>query len=187
MDAGDWITLAAVVISVGAAGISVHQAKTAKDSAAYAREQAAAAKEANQLTRQQMAREDIHEQQAAAEEGAAALREAEKVALGFHGNGAAPITQVELLEVRADQDGPWVSWSVNRNIGGSLAQTKRSVLGRREVMEMATWLLDDGGPQIRELPQRCEALVRFRDQGGQWWQVTADDDRPPARIAPPAD
>ncbi|WP_330234555.1 hypothetical protein [Streptomyces sp. NBC_00566] len=149
MDAGDWIALAAVVISVGAAGISVHQAKTAKDSAAYAREQAAAAKEANQLTRQQMAHEDIREQQAAAEAGAAALREAEKVALGFHGNGgsvmvsitnngAAPITEVELLEVRADQDGPWASWSVNRNIGGPLAQTKRSVLGQREVMEVAT-------------------------------------------------
>jgi hypothetical protein len=191
MDAGDWIALAAVAISVGAAGVSTHQARTAKT-------QADAAKEANQLTRQQMARQEERDRAEAAEADAAALREAEKVELGFSGsgggvvvsitnNGLYPITEVELLEVRAAQDGPWVSWQVNPNIPrGPLIQVKKTVLAHREDMSVATWLLDGSGEQVRELPRRCEALVRFRDHGGQWWHVTAGE-QPPTRVDPPSD
>ncbi|MET9116633.1 hypothetical protein ABZX38_20900 [Streptomyces longwoodensis] len=191
MEAGDWIALVAVVISVGAAIISVHQAKTAKD-------QAVEAREANRLTREQIAREAAREQQAAIDAEAAALREAEKVELSFYGNGgsvvvtitnngSAPVTDVELLEVGAGEDGPWVSWSVNRNIPrGPLVRTKRSILGRGESMEVATWLLDAGGQHVRELPQSVQALVRFRDQSGQWWQTTAGDEAP-TRVSAPTD
>ncbi|WP_331739833.1 hypothetical protein OG613_44625 (plasmid) [Streptomyces sp. NBC_00015] len=196
MDAGDWIALAAVALSAGAAGVSIHQAKSATASAAHARVQAEAAREANELARQQMAREEQLEQRAAAEADAAAFREAEKVELEFSGNGGGvvvsitnnglyPITEVELLDVRADQDGPWVSWKVNPNIArGQLIRVKQSVLDPRRDMAVATWLLDDAGEQVRQMPQRCEALVRFRDHGGQWWHVTAGE-HPPARVDPP--
>ena len=196
MDAGDWIALAAVGLSVGAAGVSIHQAKSAKDSAEHARTQAEAAQQANELTRQQMAREDAREQREAEESEATALREAEKVELGFRenggsvevsitNNGLAPITEVELLDVRAKQDGPWASWKVNPNItGGPRTQVKQSILGHLKVMVVATWLVDASGEHVREMPESCEALVRFRDHGGQWWHVTARE-TPPQRVDPP--
>lgn len=196
MDAGDWIALAAVTLSAGAAGISIHQARSAKGSAAHAKEQAVAAQEANQLTRQQMTREEQRQRAAAAEADAAALREAEKVEISFGGNGGsvmveitnnglADLTEVELLNVWADQEGPWVSWRVNRNIRrGPRSHVKRTVLHPREAMTVATWLLDAEGQHVRDLPRRCDALVRFRDHGGQWWHITAEG-YPPTRVDPP--
>ncbi|MEU5242662.1 hypothetical protein AB0G81_00790 [Streptomyces asoensis] len=144
-----------------------------------------------------MAREDERERQAAAEAEAAALREAEKVQLRFQGNGGSvvvyitnngysPITEVELLEVRAAQDGPWVSWRVNPNIhGGSLVHVHKSILGPAEKMRVVTWLLDAAGQRVHEMPRSCEALVRFRDHGGQWWHITARE-QPPQRVDPPS-
>lgn len=203
MDEGDWIALVAVVVSVAAAGISVWQARiarasaeAAKEQARYAREQAEAATQANELTRQQMDREEVRIQQAVAEAESAALREAEKVHLAFDGsggsvvvsitnNGMVSITEVELLRVWALQEGPWAAWSVNRNMsGGPLTQTRRSILRPHEKMEVATWLLDGDGQHVRQLPKTVDALIRFRDQDGQWWEVTAGDE-PPARASPP--
>ncbi|GGU10882.1 hypothetical protein [Streptomyces lateritius] len=203
MDEGDWIALVAVVVSVTAASISIWQAwiarrsaDAAKEQARYAREQAEAATQANELTRQQMDREEVRIQQAAAEAESAALREAEKVKLEFAGsggsvvvsitnNGMVSITEVELLRVWALQEGPWAAWSVNRNMpGGPLTQTRRSILHPYEEMKVATWLLDRDGQHVGQLPEAVEALVRFRDQDGQWWEVTAGDE-PPARVSPP--
>ncbi len=203
MDEGDWIALVAVVVSVTAAGISIWQAwiartsaEAAKEQARYARAQAQAATQANELTRQQMDREEVRIQQTAAEAESAALREAEKVHLAFAGNGGSvvvsitnngksSITEVELLRVWALQEGPWAAWSVNRNMsGGPLTQARRSILRPHEEMKVATWLLDRDGQHVRQLPEGVEALVRFRDQEGQWWEVTAGDE-PPARASPP--
>lgn len=201
MDTGDVIALCAVVVSVGAAGVSIHQAKTAKDSAKHAREQAEAAKEANALTRLQLEREEAREQRIVAQADAASLREAEKVELGFRGgggsvtvsvtnNGIASITDVELLDVRAGstEEGPWAGWSVNRSIVSRApqAQTRRTIVQPGETMKVACWLLDSEGQQVRSLPQACEALVRFRDAGGQWWHVTAGE-QPPTRVDPPGE
>ncbi|MFJ7423812.1 hypothetical protein ACIQXD_35220 [Streptomyces uncialis] len=171
-------------------------AGAAEEQARYAREQAQAAARANELTRQQMDREEARIRKAAADEESTALREAEKVRLacGDNGgsvvvsitnNGMRSVTEVELLEVRALQDGPWVDWSVNRNLtGGPPARTARSILGPREEMEVATWLLDGNGQHVRGLPDAVEALVRFRDEGGRWWQVT-DGDEPRTQVGPP--
>jgi Tfp pilus assembly protein PilV len=190
MDAGDWIAAAAVAISVAAAAVSTHQARTAKA-------QADAAREANQLTRQQMRREDERERAAAAEAEAAALREAEKVSISFTGNGGSlvvqvinngqmPITKVELIDVRAAEEGPWESWTVNRNVVRATSLTSKDLLRPGEKMRAPTWLLDSNGQHIPQLPKNCGALVRFRDHQGQWWHVTAGDE-PPARVDPPTD
>ncbi|MFD7407762.1 hypothetical protein ACFV7R_35040 [Streptomyces sp. NPDC059866] len=66
MDAGDWIALAAVVISVAAAGIAIWQAKTASASADHARAQARAADEQVRVAREQLQQaERVHREQLA--------------------------------------------------------------------------------------------------------------------------
>ncbi len=195
MKESDWIALVSVVVSLTAAGISIWQARTAGASAKAAKEQAEAAVRANELTQQQMDREEARAQQAAADAEAAALLEAEKVHLGFSSNGGsvvveitnngvAPITEVELLKVEALDEGPWAGWTVNRNMSGPMVQTKRSILRSHEDMEVATWLLDRDGQRVPQLPRSVRALVRFRDQDGQWWQVTGGGE-PPVPADPP--
>ncbi|MGV2914758.1 hypothetical protein [Streptomyces alfalfae] len=194
MDAGDWIALAAIAVSIGAAAVSVWQAHLAKESAKNARTQADAAVEANNLLREQMHRDDARQQQEAVAAEAAAHREAEKVTIAFTDNGGLGVTienlgslaihQVELLDVRALDDGPWTGWSVNRNVGGRLRQTRRPILDSRDKMVVACWLLNDQGQQEVTQPHRADATVRFQDADGQWWETTANNG--PERIDPPA-
>ncbi|MFI9311100.1 hypothetical protein [Streptomyces triculaminicus] len=193
METGDWIAIAVGGVSVVAAAISIWQARTAsisataaREQAEYAQAQAQAATEANRLTQQQMAREDAREQQVAAEAEAAALREARKVRFEFSGGGGSTIKvrlanygsraihDVELLTVRALVAGPWVGWSVNRNIrGGPLVQTYRNVIEAQQDMVVVVWLLDAQGAQTREPPGSLDAEARFCDADGQWWKTTA--------------
>lgn len=196
MDAGDWIALGAIGVSTGAAVVSVWQARLAKASAVHARTQAEAAVEANDLLRQQMHRDDARGQQEAAAAEAAAHREAKKVTIKFTKNyglgvtvenlGSRAIHQVELLDVRALDDGPSTGWSVNPNvgIGDQLRRTKRPILGSRDKMVVSCWLLNDQGQQEVGDPTRADATVRFEDADGQWWQTTASNG--PERIDPPA-
>ncbi|MFG3208034.1 hypothetical protein [Streptomyces sp. NPDC048192] len=196
MDAGDWIALAAVVVSVGAAAISMHQAKTAKDSASHAKEQADAAREANELTRQQIARHDAKEQEERIEAQAAALREAEAVHLGVGGNAwsllirvqnrsSRPISNVQLMDVRADEPGPWRSWTVNPNVTRAMQRTQQKQLDPNAVMTTAVWLLDEHGQHLTHAPGAAKVEVRFRDADGQWWMTELTDG--PRRIDAPSD
>ncbi|WP_157855906.1 hypothetical protein [Streptomyces aureocirculatus] len=190
MQAADWIAITFGTVSVAAAGFSLSQARTA-------RTQALAAIEANELTRQQIAREDARERQAAAEADASAVREAQKVLFEFSGGGGGTITvtiinnssrtihDVELLNVRATTPGPWCDWSVNKNIpGGPRVNTHRSVVESRGDMTVATWLLDAQGAHVLLLPDAVNAEARFCDADGQWWQTT--DEGGPIRVSPPS-
>lgn len=195
MDAGDWIALAAVVLSVGAAVVSIHQAKTAKQSADLAEVQAEAAKEANQLTRQQMAQQAIKDHQEAAEAMNAAQREAEKVRIDLGGNGGSLtvhivnharrlVTDVELLDVAPLDEGPWCSWQVNPNVNRQFRALSRPLMHPDEGMTIAVWLLDEDGVHVREVPRTARVKVRFRDDDGQWWLAANGEDI--QRIALPA-
>lgn len=67
METADVIALGAIVIALVAAGISIHQAKSAKRSAEQAVEQVAVAREANQLTRLQIDQQTARDHQVARE------------------------------------------------------------------------------------------------------------------------
>jgi hypothetical protein len=195
VDAGDWIAVGAVVISVAAAAISVWQARTAAASAEHAKVQARAAVEANELARQQMQRDDALAQQAAAEAQAMALREAELVHMEVAGNGGSiqinianrssrPITDVEIVDVKALEDGPWEAWRPNANVNGQLGRaTCRLIEARTGQITVAAWLLDAQGTHVRRLPQRINVEVRFQDADGQWWLTSLSDS--PQRIEAP--
>ncbi|MFF4874045.1 hypothetical protein [Streptomyces sp. NPDC000961] len=196
MDAGDWIALAAVFVATGAAAVSIHQARSAKESAQTARGQADAAHEANRLTRQQMAQQATKEQRAELEGQAAAFREAEAVHLelgasggSFHisvqNNGGRPISHVQLMDVRADEPepGPWRSWTPNPHVGRQLRQVERRIMQPGDSMTTAVWLTDDQGRQL-PLPGLVRIEVRFRDADGQWWMTELTEG--PRRIDAPA-
>lgn len=182
MDAGDWIAIGAVVVSLFAAVFSVWQAKTAAASAKEAKRQADAAEEQNRLTRQQLDRDAQRELLASQEAAAAALRQAEQVEFSFTDNGGVEVTltnsgdhairNVELLDLHATEPGPWTGWSVNRNIpGGPLVRTTRAVIESRDKMVVACWLLNEQGAPEGTLPRGVEAVARFQDVDGQWWQT----------------
>ncbi|MGW1878753.1 hypothetical protein [Streptomyces sp. NPDC001975] len=187
MDTGDWIAVGAVVISVAAAAISVWQARTAAASAEYAKVQAQAAVEANELARQQMQRDATFAQQAAAEAQAMALREAGLVHIEPAGNGGSiqinianrssrPITDVEIVNVKALEDGPWEAWRPNANVNGQLGRATCPLIdGRTGQITVAVWLLDAQATQVRHLPQRVNVEIRFRDADGQWWLTSLSD------------
>lgn len=188
MDTGDWIALVAVVISVAAAIVSVHQAKTAKSSAD-------SAEEANRLTREQMDREAAKDRQAQAEAEAAALREAEAVSIDVGGNGGSvrvrvtnngsqPVTHMELVDVQPGEPGPWRSWAPNANVSGLLRETKRPHVPPHQALDVAVWLLDENGQQIIQMPTLVDVKVRFRDADGQWWLTSRSAG--PERIDDPA-
>ncbi|MEU6709669.1 hypothetical protein [Streptomyces wuyuanensis] len=195
MDAGDWIAVGAVFVSVGAAVISVWQARTAAASAKHAEVQAQAAVEANAIARQQMQREDALAQQAAAEAQAWALREAELVHLDVAGNGGSiqidianrssrHITDVEIVEVKALEDGPWEAWRPNPNVNGQLGRATCPLIeARTGRISVAAWLLDAQGTHVPRLPQTVHVEVRFQDADGQWWLTSRGD--APHRIEAP--
>ncbi|MGW6569705.1 hypothetical protein [Streptomyces sp. NPDC054975] len=194
MDAGDWIASVAVAVSVAAAGISTHQARTARSAAIAAEEQVRAAKEANLLTRQQMDRQDEQARQQQAEADAAAIREAEKVHIDIGGGGGSirvtvtnhgtrPIANLRIMDVRAAEPGPWVSWGPNRNVGGTYRWTVQALLHPTQKATQAVWLLNDDGQQVANLPSSVAVEARFRDDDGGWWLVSTESD--PQRIDEP--
>ncbi|MER6405933.1 hypothetical protein ABT269_20845 [Streptomyces viridosporus] len=194
MNAGDKIALAAIVISVIAAGISIHQAKTAKESAESAKEQSAAAIEANRLTREQIDREAAKEQQEAAEAKQAAQREAEKVQIKLSGNGGSlavqitnhgmrAVTDVQLVNVTPEEAGPWRSWKPNANVGRQLSTTSWPLLYPESDVTVAVWLLDENGTHVPQLPSRAAVEICFRDGDGQWWSYVTGGGT--TRIDPP--
>jgi hypothetical protein len=194
MNAETWIALAAVVIAVAAAVVSIHQAKTAKDSARAAQEQVVAAKEANQLTRQQMAQQAMQERHQAAEAEQASQREAERVRVELGGNGGSltvrianhsyrPISDVQLVDVAPEGEGPWRSWKPNPNVGPKLSTTSWPLLHPERDETVAVWLLDEDGGHVRKLPRSASVEIRFRDDDGQWWSVVTGTGA--HRVAPP--
>ncbi|NJA56730.1 hypothetical protein [Streptomyces sp. NEAU-H3] len=202
MDAEAWIAVVAVIVAIAAAAISVWQAriatkqtKHAQDAARSAEEQAAEARKANQLTREQMDRAAVREEAEVRAAEDAAQREAEMVALSLRGSGGSvalaitnsgsrPIHHLQLMEVRADEPGPWASWAMNRFVSGNLADPHRLMLEPGEKTTMAVWLLAADGSHEPQLPAHVEVQYRFRDAGGQWWLSSLLNGV--SRISPPA-
>ncbi|MFH8760259.1 hypothetical protein [Streptomyces atroolivaceus] len=195
MEASDVIAGIAVVITLGAASISIHQAKSAKRSADQAEAQVAVAREANQLTRLQIDQQTAKDHQVAREAEQASQREADKVDISLSSNGgsivvaitsaARMITEVELLNVTPLGDGPWHSWKVNPNVGRELRTTHWPRINHGDRKQVAVWLLDAHGKQVRQLPGEARVEIRFCDDEGQWW--ASDTGGTTTRIAPPND
>ncbi|MBD2835167.1 hypothetical protein ID871_32115 [Streptomyces pratensis] len=185
----------AVVITLAAAGISTHQAKSAKKSADQAEAQVTVAREANRLIRLQIDQQTAKDNQAAREAEQASQREAEKVEIKLGGNGGSitvtitnatrMITGVELLNVTPMGTGPWRSWKPNPNVGRELCTTHWPRINHGDRKQVAVWLLDEHGKQVRQLPEEARVEIRFRDDEGQWW--ASDTDGTTTRITPPND
>ncbi|MEK8146650.1 hypothetical protein NKH18_51435 [Streptomyces sp. M10(2022)] len=90
---------------------------------------------------------------------------------------------MELLNVTPLGTGPWHSWKPNPNVSRKLSTKHWPRIKHGDHEEVAVWLLDEHGKQVRQLPEEVRVEIRFRDYEGKWW--ASDTGGTTARIARP--